>query len=469
MSSMHAAAAPPLVATHRFAGELRAMAALAMPLILTQLTQILVHTTEVLMLGRLGASALAAATLAAALFHSGMMFAIGVVSATAPLIAQAKGARQPRQIRRVVRQGLWVTLLVSAPLMAALWFTRPALTAMGQDPALLAMTESYMRAALWGLPFSVGFIVLRSFVAAFGRARAVLLAALVAALLNVPLSWVLIFGGLGLPGLGTMGAGIAVSITYAMMFLLLLGFCLVARPFRRYDVLGRFWRADWTTFREIFRVGLPIGGAIVMETGLFAASTLFMGLIGTAQLAAHQIALQLASIAFMVPLGLSHAATIRIGLAVGADDWPRARLAGAVAGGLGTAFMAAMALLFATAPATLVGLFLDPATPDGAAAFGFAIAFLRIAALFQLVDGLQVIGIASLRGLKDTAVPMWLAAFGYWFVGFPICWLLGFHTSLGGIGIWIGLAFALATVALVMVVRFERLTRPHVARQDHAG
>ena len=330
---------------------------------------------------------------------------------------------------------------------------------MGQDETLLAMTEQYMRTALWGMPFSVGFIVLRSFAAAFGRASAILISALVAALVNIPLSWVLIFGGFGMPGMGTRGAGIGVAITFALMFGLLLAYCLTANPFRRYNVLERFWRPDWPTFREIYRVGFPIGGAVLMEVGLFATSTLLMGLIGTAQLAAHQIALQLASIAFMVPLGLSHAATIRIGLAVGADDWPRARLAGWVACGLGTAFMGAMAILFATLPGLLVGLFLDPASPEDAAAYAVAVGFLRIAALFQLVDGLQVIGIASLRGLKDTTVPMWLAGFGYWVVGFPICWLLGFPTTLGGPGIWVGLAFALATVALVMVLRFERLTR----------
>jgi multidrug resistance protein, MATE family len=460
MSSPQAAtAAAPLAAPTGLVRELRAMLALALPLVLTQLTQILVHTTEVLMLGRLGAAPLAAATLAAALFHTGMMFAIGVASATAPLIAQAKGARQPRQIRHVVRQGLWMTLAITLPLMAALWFVRPLLSAMGQDEALLAMTEAYIRAALWGLPFSVGFIVLRSFAAAFGHARAILIAALVAALINIPLSWVLIFGGPGVPAMGTRGAGIGVAITFGLMFGLLLAYCLTASPFRRYNVLGRFWRTDWATFDEIFRVGFPIGGAVVMETGLFATSTLFMGLIGTAQLAAHQIALQLASIAFMVPLGLSHAATIRVGLATGAGDRARARLAGWVACGLGTAFMAGMAILFWAAPTALVGLFLDPATPEGAAAIAFAVGFLRIAALFQLVDGLQVIGIASLRGLKDTAVPMWLAGFGYWLVGFPISYWLGFHTALGGTGIWIGLAFALATVAAVMMLRFERLTR----------
>jgi multidrug resistance protein, MATE family len=463
MSSLPAATATALpagaAAPTGLAREFRATLALALPLVLAQLTQILVHTTEVLLLGRLGAASLAAATLAAALFHTAMMFGIGVASATAPLIAQARGARQPRQVRRVVREGLWATLAVTLPLMAALWFARPLLAAMGQDPALLAMTEAYMRAAVWGLPFAVGFIVLRSFAAAFGHARAILAAAMAAALLNVPLSWVLIFGGLGLEGLGTRGAGIGVSVTFALMFGLLLAYCLMARPFRRYAVLGRPRRPDPATFAEILRVGLPIGGAVLMETGLFAASTLLMGLIGTAQLAAHQVALQLASIAFMVPLGLSHAATIRVGLAVGAADLPRARLAGWVACGLGTAFMAAMAALFAAAPGPLVGLFLDPGTAEGAAAFGFAAGFLRIAALFQLVDGLQVIGIASLRGLRDTAVPMWLAGFGYWLVGFPVAYALGFHTPLAGTGIWIGLAFALATVALVMVLRFERLTR----------
>ena len=274
-----------------------------------------------------------------------------------------------------MRQGLWVTLAITLPLMALLWFTRPLLAAMGQDPALQAMTEGYMRAAVWGLPFAVGFIVLRSFIAAFARTRAVLVAALVAAGLNLPLSWLLIFGGMGLPPLGTVGAGIGVAITFLLMFALLLSYSLIATPFRRYNVLGRFWRPDFATFGLILRVGLPIGGAVVMETGLFAIATLLMGLIGTAQLAAHQVSLQVASIAFMVPLGLSQAATIRIGLAAGAGDMARARLAGWVACGLGTAFMTVMAVLFWTARAPLAGLFLDPATPEGAAALGYAIVF----------------------------------------------------------------------------------------------
>lgn len=460
MSSLDTTTAvAPRVARNECARELKAMLALALPLALTQLTQILVHTTEVLLLSRLGPAPLAAATLAAALFHSGLMFGVGVVSASAPLIAQAKGAQQPHLIPRIVRQGLWVSLAITLPLIGLLWFVRPLLAAMGKDPSLLPMTEAYMRWAVWGLPFAVGFIVLRSFIAAFARTRAVLVAALGGAVVNLPVSWLLIFGGLGVPPMGTAGAGLGVSITFALMFAILLAHCLLAEPFRRFDVMAGILRPDFAIFREIVQVGLPIGGAVLLEVGLFASATLLMGLIGTAQLAAHQVALQLASIAFMVPLGLSQAATIRVGLAIGAGDGPRARLAGWMACGLGTVFMAVMAVLFWTQRAYLAELFLDPSTPEGAAALDYAYVYLRIAALFQLVDGLQVIGIASLRGLKDTTIPMWLAAFGYWVVGFTSCWLLAFHTSLGGTGIWLGLAFALATVGVVMVVRFDRLTR----------
>jgi MATE family multidrug resistance protein len=224
-------------------------------------------------------------------------------------------------------------------------------------------------------------------------------------------------------------------------------------------VLARFWRPDRRTFAEILRVGLPIGGAVVLEVGLFAVAALLMGLIGTAELAAHQVAIQLASIAFMVPLGISHAVTIRVGFAVGAGDGSGARLAGWVACGVAVAFSAVTAVLFRTMGRTLAGLFLDVATPEGARAAADAVLFLRVAALFQLADGLQVVGIASLRGLKDTTVPMWLAALGYWLVGFPLCVVLGFLTPVGGLGVWIGLALALATVAVVMVWRFHRLTR----------
>lgn len=461
MASLPAAqaVARPTIVGRLVPHELRATLVLALPLVLTQISQILVNTTEVVLLGRLGAAPLAAATLAAALFHTALLFGIGLASATAPLVAQAKGAMQPRRIRRTVRQGLWASLAVTAPLMLALWFARPLLAAMGQDPALLPMTEAYLRFAVWGIPFAVGFIVLRSFAAAFARTHAVLLASLAAVVLNLPISWALIFGRLGLPAMGTAGAGLGAAISYVLMFLFLLIYCLRARPFRRFAILGRFWRPDWPTFREVFRVGLPIGCAVVLEVSLFAMAALLMGLIGTTELAGHQVAIQLASLSFMVPLGISNAATIRVGLAVGRGDGPGARRAGWIASGVSVAFAAVTAVLFWTLGRQLAGLFLDAGTPDGAAATARAVLFLQVAAWFQLADALQVVGIASLRGLKDTTVPMWLAAGGYWGVGLPLCLALGFLTPLAGVGIWIGLAVALAAVAVVMVRRFHRLTR----------
>jgi MATE family multidrug resistance protein len=440
--------------------ELGAMLALALPLALTQVGQILIHGTEVLLLGRLSPMALAAVTLAWALFHVCFIFSLGVVQATAPLIAAAKGARRPREVRRAVRQGLWVALLVTLPLGALLWFGRYPLAWMGQDPALLDGAETYLRAIAFGLPFGAGFLVLRNFVSAYGRTGAIMAATFAAVLFNIGLSWGLIFGELGLPRLEILGAGIGAAASWAFMFLVLLAYCLLARPFRRFALLGRFWRPDWRTFGEVWGLGLPIGAAMLMETGLFATSTLMMGLIGTAELAAHQVTLQLVATGFMVPLGISIAATIRVGLAMGARDPAGVRRAGWVAAALGAGFMIGMALLYWSAGERLVAFFFDPADAGTPAAVGFAAGFIAVAALFQLVDGLQVIGIANLRGMQDTAIPMWLAGFGYWVVGFPAMAVLAFATPLAGTGIWLALAIALSIVAASMLWRFRRLTAP---------
>ncbi len=442
------------------AHELRATLALGLPLALSQVGQIFIYAVEVLLLGRLGATELAAVTLANSVLNLSVMFSIGIAQATAPLIAQARGARQPRQVRRAVRQGLWVALSVTLPLGLALWFVRPALAWMGEDSTLLPMTEAYVRAAVFGLPAGAAFIVLRSFVSTYGRTRAIVLLTLAAVLVDLVVSWALIFGRLGLPALGVLGAGIGATLSWIFMFVGLLVYCLRVRPFSRFFILARFWRADWPVYRETWRIGLPIGGALLLETGLFSAATLLMGLIGTVQLAAHQVTLQLASLSFMVPLGIAIAATIRVGLATGRRDPRAARLAGFAASGLGAAFMIFMGAVFWLVPEPLVRLFIPGSAPEDMAAAALAVRFLRIAALFQLFDGLQVIGISSLRGMKDTTVPMVIAMVGYWLVGFPLAVLLGFGTPLAGRGIWLGLAAALATVAMAMLLRFDRLTRP---------
>lgn len=441
--------------------ELRATVTLALPLIGTQLAQIATMTTDVVLLGRLGADALAAGALGANVVYVLSTFVLGVLMAVSPLVAQAAGRKLHfvRDARRSVRQGLWAAVAAGLPCMIVIWHTEALLLALGQDPANAAGASGYARAMLWGFLPAAGFMLLRFFVAALERPRPALVVMVLTVLLNGVLAWGLIFGRLGLPGLGVVGAGLATSIANTFSFAALLGFILVDRRLRRFHVLGRLWRPDWRRFVEMFRVGLPIGLILLLEVGLFSAAVQLMGLIGTAEIAAHQIAIQCASVAFMVALGLGQAATVRIGLFAGARDPMGIKRAGWVALGLGIAFMSSTALLMWTAPYALTGLFLDLERPENARVVSLAVAFLGLAALFQVFDGVQAIALGALRGLKDTRVPAMLAAFGYWVVGFPAGIVLAFNAGLGGVGVWWGLTIGLVVVSALALARFIRRER----------
>jgi MATE family multidrug resistance protein len=303
------------------------------------------------------------------------------------------------------------------------------------------------------------FVVLRNFIASLQRPRAGMAVMFAGVGFNALADYGLIFGAFGLPTLGLRGAGVATTLTNLLLFGTLLGFILIDRQFRRFRILGRVWRPDWTRFREIFRIGLPIGVTLVMEVGLFAAAGFLIGLIGKAELAAHQIALQCASVAFMVPLGLAQAATVRVGLAAGSDDASGIRRAGITALVMGGVFMAATATVMWTLPRSLVGLFIDTGDPANALVVQAAVTFLAVAAVFQLVDGGQVIGAGALRGLKDTRWPMVFAVVAYWAVGMSLAVGLGFGLGLGGLGVWLALAIALAVAAALMIGRFLLLER----------
>lgn len=467
MSTVLATAAP--VPAASLGAEIRATIALAAPLALTQLGQVAINTTDVLFLGRLGAGSLAAATLAIALFHVMLVSCIGVAMATSPLVAQALGARQPRRARRVVRQGLWVTLAITLPGVGVLWMTDDILVLIGQDPELAARAQTFMHTLCWALPFGVGLIVMRNFVTAFERTMPIMTVMGVGVAVNTLLNWLLVFGNWGFPRLEMAGSGLASTLVNAAMFAALAAYASVRPPFRRYAVLNRFWRPDWAIFREILKVGLPIGGMLLMEVGLFAGAAFLMGWIGAAEVAAHQIAIQIASTSFMVPLGISMAATVRVGLAIGAGDLAAARRAGFVACAIGACFMVCCALLFWLAPHFLTGLFLSADDAAAPPVLALAATFLMMAAVFQLADGLQVIGAGALRGLNDTRMPMLFAVLGYWAVGFPCCILIGFGLGWGGIGVWAGLALALLVVATLMVCRFERLSRGRYLRGANAA
>lgn len=440
--------------------ELRATFALAWPLVIAQLAQNALHTTDVILLGRLGPAYLAAGTLAVTFLMPFLVGGIGVVGAVAPLVAQARGARDIKAVRRVVRQGCWAAIALAALLIPIVLQIRPIYLALGQDPAATAMAEQFIQIAAWSLLPGLGIIALRSFLSAFDATRAILVITVLGVIINAAVAYVLIFGHLGFPRLELRGAAIATTGTNLAMLAMMIAYTLHHRRLRRFHVLTRFWKPDWPRFREIFRIGLPIGLTVVAEVGLFTAAALLMGRLGIDEVAAHAIALQCASMAFMVPLGLGIAATVRVGMAYGRSDPEGVRKAGWTAFVLGTAFMALSCTLFLTAGPLIVTLFLDPHTSANANALALAATFLVVAGVFQLVDGAQVVAAHALRGLSDTKVPMLLAIIGYWAVGLPIAHVLGFVFGWRGVGIWIGLAAGLAFVAVVLVTRFalrERL------------
>ena len=436
--------------------ELSATFALAWPLVLMQVAQVSINTTEVFLLGRLGAPELAGAVQGSTLFHAVFLFALGLAIAVAPIIAQARGARQYRLVRRAVRQGIWATTLVAIPGGLLLWFAKPILLALRQDPLAVGYAEDFARPMAIGLAPWLWFFVIRNYMAAMGRPRPALYVMIAAILLNAVLGWALIFGRLGLPAWGVTGAGIAAASVGCFLPVALLAFALTDRKLKRLNVLGRFWRPDWKIFREIFRIGTPVGLALLFETTLFMAAYLMQGTISTISQAAHAIAVQLVAVAFMLPLGLSQAATVRVGLAIGRNQPETARIATQVAFCLGVCFTTFTALLFVLLPSTLLGFFQDLTHPDTAAVIATGASFLAVAAFFQLFDGAQVVAMGCLRGLKDTRVPMYIACFGYWVVGFPLAALLGFWVGWGGVGIWLGLAAGLAMAAALLYRRVQR-------------
>ncbi len=451
--------------------EFNAMLKLAWPFMLMQVAQISINTTEVLLVGRLGATELAGAALGSQTFHAVFLFELGLAIAVAPLVAQARGAGQFRTIRRAVRQGLWTTTLVALPGGLLLWFVEPILIAAGQDPAAAAFAEDFARPMAFGLAPWLWFFVIRNFMAAMDRPRPALYVMIAAILLNALLGYGLVFGHFGLPAWGVHGAGVAAATVGCFLPVALLAFAVTDRRLKRFNILGRLWRPDWPLFRELFRIGTPIGLAMLFETTLFLAALYLQGLISTVAQAAHTVAVQLASIAFMLPLGVSQAATVRVGLAVGRGDLEAARRASKVAFVFGTLCTGFSALLFIAIPGVLVSAFLDAAEPETPAVLAAGVSFLAIAALFQLFDGTQVVAMGCLRGLRDTRVPMLIAAFGYWGVGLPLSGLFGFGLGMDGVGIWLGLAAGLAIAAVLLVGRLRRqmaVAAPLIRRGDQS-
>ena len=441
---------------HPWRHELRVTVALAWPLILSNLTMALIGATDVLMLGWLGARELAAATLGFNLAMSAAIFCMGLITASAPMMATEIGrmGNSVRDVRRTFRQAMWAATAVILPFWIILWNTETILLAFGQQPDLAAMAGTYISAYMWSiLPF-LFFIILRNFISALEQPVTALIISIIGVLANGLFNYALIFGKFGVPEFGVIGAGIGSVMTNVLMFAGMALVVIYHKRFRRYHLFGRFWRSDWQRFRTMWKLGLPIAITMGLEGSVFGLAALLMGLISAESVAAHAIALQLAALTFMVPMGLGQAATVRVGIQYGRKNHAGIMRAGWVSFLLGTSFMAAMALIFVLAPDLLISMFIDANAPGNAEVAALAVSFLAIAAIFQIVDGAQVVGAGMLRGLHDTTMPMLFALMGYWFIGIGVGAGLAFWQDWEGIGIWTGLAGGLAVVAVLMLTRW---------------
>ncbi|WP_428982248.1 MATE family efflux transporter [Oricola nitratireducens] len=444
-------------ATMGWAGHLRATLALGVPLVGSQIGLMLINTTDTIMLGWYSVEALAAAVLATPLFFTVMIFGSGFSQAVMPIAAQAEGQGDTRGVRRAVRMGLWVAIGYSALVMAPLWHTERLLLALGQDQDVAALAGEYMRVAQWAMFPTLVAQGLRAFLSSIERPRIIFWSTVAGALLNAFLNWILIFGNWGAPEMGVRGAALASLGTTTLTLVILVAHVMLAKKASEYTIFARFWRADWPDLREVLRLGLPISITILAEVGMFVFSSVMMGWLGVVALAAHGIAMQITSIAFMVPLGLSQAATVRIGRAFGRGDAVGLNRAAATVMAVCLLFALVSAAMFWLMPAPLISLFLDNSKPDAPAVVLYAVPLLMTAAVFSVFDTSQVVGAGMLRGLRDTRVPMLLAIFSYWVVGFPMAYGLGFLAGLEGVGVWSGLAVGLFFAAASMNSRFLAL------------
>lgn len=432
----------------------RAILALGLPLVGGHLAQMAIQITDTLMMGWFSVEGLAAMVLAGTVWIVAFIMSIGFSQAVLPMVAEAseRGEEGVVRLRRVTRMGFWLSAFAWAAFLPVFWYSGPILRALGQAPLLAEMAQGYLRIAGLALLPALIVMVLKSYLSALERTHVLLWIALLAAAVNVFLNWVLIFGKLGAPELGLVGAALASLAGHVLSLLLLALYAM--RIFPEHAIFARIWRPDGEALAQVFRLGWPIGLTLLAEVGLFAFSSLLMGWISTIALAAHGIAIQIASATFMVHLGLSNAATIRAGKALGRGDEPGLRRGALVSLALSIGWALATLVAYLAFPDVLVGLFVDPAEPARDAIIATGVGLMAMAALFQLFDGAQVTAMGLLRGVQDIRAPMWIAALSYWGVGAPLAWFVGFPLGWEGMGVWFGLAMGLAAAAVLLLWRF---------------
>lgn len=452
---MEGSGASPGLVRQAYFKEVKQTLVLAGPVIGSQLGQMSMGFVDTVMVGRLGVEALAGVALGNTIFFVLLIVTMGVVLAVSPLVSQAHGANDPESIERSVREGLRMGVFLFIPPLILMWNIGPLLIKMGQVPETVVLTSSYLRAIVWGmLPF-LWFGAIRGLVEGVSRPLPVTIITFLGLGMNVLANYVLMFGKWGMPALGLEGTGWASTIVYWTMFIAIASYSRWSKAFKDYKIFSGLGRIDFESFKEIFRVGWPIGISHGIEAGLFSITALTMGLLGTVSLASHQVAIQCAAYTFMVPMGIGIAASVRVGQAVGREDLLGARRAGYVALMLAGVFMTCAAVLFWVAPRFLVSLYIDVSLPDNFPVVELAISLLGIAAVFQVFDGIQVAALGALRGLKDTRIPMVIGFISYWVIGLSTGMTLAFVLDRGAAGLWWGLVLGLAAAAVMLSLRFR--------------
>lgn len=425
---------------------------LGLPLVGSHIAQLSITLTDTMMIGWYDVTALAALVLSTELFFVMFIFGSGFALAVMPMVAEAEAAGNAQQVRRVTRMGAWASMLFAVAALPVLMSGRWLFATLGQEPEIAELGGQYLRIAGWGIVPALLIMVLKSFLSALERTQVVLWVTVGAVALNALLNYALIFGHWGAPELGIRGAAIASVIVNIGAFVGLALYASWRVP--EHELFVRIWRPDMQAFWQVFHLGWPIGFTMLAESALFLASSLMMGWIGKLELAAHGIALMVASVTFMLYLGLANAATVRAGQSLGRRD-VRGLRDGAKAVILLCACVAVVTVgAFLLFPEVLISLFMNADEPNKPAVLAIGVTFMAAAALFQFMDAAQALALGLLRGVQDTQVPMWIAGFSYWGVGVGSSYLLGFTFGFGGVGIWLGLAIGLALAAVLLMIRF---------------
>jgi MATE family multidrug resistance protein len=430
----------------------RAILALGLPLTGSHLAQFAIHLTDTVMLGWYSVEALAAQVLGGMFFFVLFIAGSGFAWAVVPMVAAAQASGDETQVRRVTRMSMWATLGFGIAAMPLMIWSEPIFLMLGQQAETAHMASQYLQIAGWGLIPALMVMVLKSYLSALERMQVVLWMTVAAVGVNIVINNALIFGNWGFSEMGIRGAAIASLMVNIAAVVVLAVY--VARALPEHAMFQRLWRPDWEALGAVFRLGWPISMTSLSESGLFAATSLMMGWLGTLQLAAHGIAIQVVSTVFMIHVGLSNAATIRAGQAMGRKDATGLRNGAKVAIIMAGLVATVAVVMFLTAPQALIGLFMRASEPNREAVIVIGVGLLAAAALFQVVDAMQIMALSLLRGMQDTRAPMVIAMVSYWLIGIPVSYVLGFIFGMGGVGIWLGLAVGLATTAVLLMWRF---------------